>query len=322
MSPVTDPAPRAATPLVRFDEVHVAFTNGLRAPVHALRGFNMEIAPGAVVGLLGPNGSGKTTAISCLLGLLRPQAGVVELAGAPVIADLPAAPSLRVGVLLEDTRLPPFLSVRGALATVGRLRGFHAEALTKEMDRVIAESGVEAILERRVNVLSKGQSRRVGLATALVSDPPLLILDEPSAGLDVDAREEFNEIARGLRRQGRTVLIASHLLSDIESTCSHIAIVQAGKVRLYASAHELLRDARQQHSEKDYYVDDSSVIELARLGIRYEESRYPGLVRLAFEEPESVLLGRLAAAGLAPARVEPRVNLTSVYLEATANPRQ
>lgn len=103
-------APAAA---VRFDDLHMVFVNALRMPVHALRGFSMEIPEGAVVGLLGPNGSGKTTAISCLLGLLRPQRGSVFLFGERVGADLPTTAQERIGVLLEDTRLPPFVAARG-----------------------------------------------------------------------------------------------------------------------------------------------------------------------------------------------------------------
>jgi len=307
----------AAAPAVRFDDLHMVFSNGIKRPVEALRGFSMDVPPGAVLGLLGPNGSGKTTAISCLLGLLRPQRGAVYLRGERVRADLPSHPAKRIGVLLEDTRLPPFLSVRAALAAVCRLRGFSGHRLRAEMDRVVAQARVEPLLDRRVAVLSKGQARRVGLAAALVGDPPLLILDEPSAGLDVSAREEFNELVRSLRGQTRTVMIASHLLGDVESTCTHVAIIQSGRIRLYQTAEQLMREARERRAEKDIHVEGTLAPELDRLGVRHEPSRYPGLVRLHVEEPEHVLIGRLAAERIVPARIEPRVNLVSVYLELT-----
>jgi ABC-2 type transport system ATP-binding protein len=306
-----------AEPTLRLDELRMVFASGLKPPVQALQGLTMEIPQGAVVGLLGPNGSGKTTAISCVLGLLRPQAGSVSLWGERVGYDLPPAADKRIGVLLEDTRLPPFLSVRGALAAVCRIRGFEGKAVKVELDRVVGAAGVEALLDRRVADLSKGQARRVGLAAALVGDPPLLILDEPSAGLDVNAREDFNALVRGLRGGTRTVLIASHLLSDIESTCTHIAIIQAGRIVVHQTAEQLLREARQRCSEKDIHVDGTLTGELERLGVRFETSRYPGLVRLIVEEPEHELIGRLAAQRIVPARIEPRVNLVSVYLELT-----
>jgi ABC-2 type transport system ATP-binding protein len=307
-------APSAA---VRFEDLDMVFASGRRAPVRALAGFTMEVPRGAVVGLLGPNGSGKTTAISCLLRLLRPQDGAVYLWGERLGHDLPRSEEARIGVLLEDTRLPPFLSVRDALATVCHIRGLHGQALAAETDRVVAQTHLEPLLERRVAVLSKGQSRRVGLAAALVGDPPLLILDEPSAGLDVRAREEFNELLRGLRNGTRTVMIASHLLSDIESTCTHIAIVQAGRIRLFQPAETLLREARAKHAERDIHVEDTLAPTLTGMGVRFEPSRHPGLVRLVLEEPEHELIGRLAAQRIVPARIEPRVNLVTVYLEVT-----
>src|SRR5258708_4478160 len=305
---------------VGFADVDMVFGSGLRSPVQALRGFTMDIPEGSVVGLLGPNGSGKTTAISCLLGLLSPQRGAVYLRGERVDGQLPPSIEARAGVLLEDTRLPPFLSVRAALTTVGRIRGFASGALRAEIDRVVATTRAESLLSRRVAVLSKGQARRVGLAAALVGDPPLLILDEPSAGLDVNAREEFNELIRGLRGNTRTVLIASHLLGDIESTCTHVAIIRAGRILVHQTAEQLLREARQRDAEKDFHVEGSLAAELTRLGIRFEGSRYPGLVRLIVEEPEHELMGRLAAARIVPTRIEPRVSLVSVYLDLTGGP--
>jgi ABC-type multidrug transport system ATPase subunit len=115
----------------------------------------------------------------------------------------------------------------------------------------------------------------------------------------------------------RTVLIASHLLGDIESTCTHVAIIQAGRIRLFETAEQLLREARQRHAEKDIHVEGTLTAELERLGVRFKPSRYPGLVRLLVEEPEHELIGRLAAQRIVPARIEPRVNLVSVYLEVT-----
>jgi ABC-2 type transport system ATP-binding protein len=314
--PVSPSATRSA---VRFDDVHMVFTNKLKRPVQALRGLSVDIEQGSIVGMLGPNGSGKTTAISCVLGLLRPQAGRILLWDEPLRDNLPSGHDKRIGVLLEDTRLPPFLSVQAAIETVCRLRGLAGPQVAAERDRVVAETHSEGLLTRRVAVLSKGQARRVGLAAALVGDPPLLILDEPSAGLDIDGREEFNALVRSLKGAAsrRTVLIASHLLGDIESTCTHVAIVDRGRILLFRTAVELLAEARQRCSDKDIHVEATFAAELEQLGVRTQPSRYPGLVQLLVEEPEHELIGRLAARRIVPARIEPRVNLVSVYLEAT-----
>jgi len=302
-------------PAVRFSGVRMVFANALRRPVQALRGFDLEVAPGSVVGLLGPNGSGKTTALSCLLGLLQPQEGEVWLWGRRVEGSITRKDGLLVGVLLEDTKLPPFLSVRSALTLVCRVRGLSGASLRKELDRVVEQSRCEALLAHRVAVLSKGQARRVGLAAALVGDPELLVLDEPSAGLDVSAREEFNDLVRGLRDGRRTLIIASHLLSDVESTCSHVAIIRDGVVLVHDESERMLKEARARCDDKDFYVDQSFAATLTELGVAFGPSKYPGLVRLEVQGPEHELMLRLAGAHIVPSRIEPRVNLVSVYLE-------
>jgi len=315
---MAEPAPASTRPAemaLRFEGVRMVFANALRRPVEALRGFNLSVAPGAVVGLLGPNGSGKTTALSCLLGLLQPQEGEVWLWGRRVEGSIARDDGLLVGVLLEDTKLPPFLSVRSALSLVCRVRGFHGAALRTELRRVVEQSRCESLLDHKVAALSKGQARRVGLAAALVGDPELLVLDEPSAGLDVSAREEFNGLVRGLRDGRRTMLIASHLLSDVESTCSHVAIIRDGVVLVHDQAERMLREARARCDQKDFYVDQGHAETLTQLGVGFSASKYPGLVLLRVEGPEHELMLRLAGARIVPSRIEPRVNLVSVYLE-------
>ena len=304
--------------VVRLEDVHMVFSRRIRKPVYALQGLNLQVEEGTILGLLGPNGCGKTTTISCLLGLLRPQRGEVclwekRVAGDPR-EDLPDI----YGVLLEDTKLPPFLNVKSALTVVCRMRDFRGRALAKERSRVIDMAHIQDLLKRRISVLSKGQARRVGLAAALVGDPPLLILDEPSAGLDVSAREEFNDLVRSLRDDHRTIIIASHLLSDIEKTCTHIAIMQNGRIILYQDSETLFSRAREEKGEKDIFVDQKYAKDLDSLGVKFSPARYPGLVLILVEEPEHELLLKLASAKIVPSRIEPKVNLVSLYLDATA----
>jgi ABC-2 type transport system ATP-binding protein len=300
--------------VAHLDDVHMVFSSGLKPPVWALRGLTLALPRGAVLGLLGPNGAGKTTAISCLLGLLEPQVGVVTMWGRRLYASRGRREGRLCGALLEDTRLPPFLSVRTALAAVGAIR--HVPNPARELDRVVALTAIEGLLSRRVAVLSKGQARRVGLAAALIGDPPLLILDEPSAGLDAESRVEFENLVRGLRDARRTMLIASHLLGDVEATCSHIAVVRDGRVLLAGRSSELLADARQGQSS-DVYVDALAVSKLDELGISHETARYPGLVLLRSDKPEEDLFAALAGARVVPRRVEPRVSVLSLYLDVT-----
>lgn len=302
-----------------FKDVHMVFSPGVKKPVHALQGLSFKVAPGSIVGLLGPNGCGKTTAISCLLGLLHPQRGEVFLWGRPINGNLPQDPAAICGVLLEDTKLPPFLDVKSALIVVCRMRGFLKNQVKGELHRVIEMTRIESLLKRRISVLSKGQARRVGLAAALVGDPPLLILDEPSAGLDVSAREEFNELVRNLRGSQRTMVIASHLLSDIESTCTHIAIMGNGRIILYQDSEKLLRQAREESGEKEIFVDQKYADNLKALGIPFVYSKYPGQLLLTSKEPELELFRKLIAACIVPSRIEPKVNLVSLYLDLTGD---
>jgi len=297
----------------RFMEVQMVFNSGFRRPVWALRGLTLDLPRGAIMGLLGPNGAGKTTAISCLLGLLEPQAGEVLVWGRRVSGAAPQD-GTRCGTLLEDTRLPPFLSVGAALAVVATLRRV-AKPRT-ELDRVVALTGIAELLSRRVAVLSKGQARRVGLASALIGNPPLLVLDEPSAGLDADARVEFEALVRGLQDGQRTMLIASHLLGDVEATCSHIAVVRDGEVILSGRSSELLADARRGRAS-DVHVDAHHAATLDGERIGHEASRYPGLVLLRGDLPEEELFAVLSRARIVPRRVEPRVSVLSLYLDAT-----
>lgn len=296
-----------------FEDVHVVFTRRFAPPVWALRGFNLSVPRGAVLGLLGPNGAGKTTCISCLLSLIEPQVGAVYLWGRPVRQVRPE-PGASWGVLLEDTRLPPFLSVLDALKVVCSLRGVPDPAT--EIDRVVALTSVAELTRRTVVTLSKGQARRVGLAAALIGDPPLLVLDEPSAGLDPEARIEFDELVRALRDGQRTILIASHLLGDLEATCSHVAIVREGRVALSGRADDILREARAGRAS-DVHVDASAAPVLESLGIAHEPSRYPGLVRLRTDVADEEIFAILGKAQIVPKRVEPRVSILSVYLDAT-----
>jgi ABC-type multidrug transport system ATPase subunit len=155
----------------------------------------------------------------------------------------------------------------------------------------------------------------VGLAAALVGDPPLLVLDEPSAGLDAEARVDFEKLVQQLRDNQRTLVVASHLLGDVESTCSHIAVIRDGRAVLSGKSDELLGEARRGQTS-DVHDDASAAASLAALGIQHEASRYPGLVLLRFTMPEEELFIALAGARIVPRRVEPRVSILSLYLDA------
>ena len=306
-----------AAPVVLFDDVHMVFTSKLKKPIYALRGLTLRIEAGSVVGLLGPNGCGKTTAVSCLTGLLFPQQGNIRLWGKPVEKAVVHPRRNRIGVVLEDTRLPPFLTVKGALSSVCSLRNIPKKDMPRELERVIAITGVEPLLAHRINGLSKGQARRVGVASALISDPPLLIMDEPASGLDVAARIEFNDLIRNLRDGKRTILITSHLLSDVENTCTHIAIMQSGAIKVFDQTGQLIDNG---DNDIDIYIHDKHTPALDQMGLPYTGCKYPRLVQLAADSvPACDILGMLSRHAVVPRRIEPKADLISYYIAITDN---
>ena len=308
-----------APPAVRIRDLHMLFPVRWGRPVYALKGIDLDVPAGAVFGLLGPNGCGKTTMLSCLLALLWPQSGEMQIAGHTVGRE-PFDPRSRpYGVLLEDTRLPPFLTVGEALTTLAVLRGFERPQLAGEVGRVAERCGITGLLARHVGVLSKGQARRVGLAAALVGDPPLLLLDEPSSGLDVAARVEFEAMLRSLNDGRRTVVLASHFLGDVQNTCTHVAIMRDGRILGTGRTADIVgRGEASGEAGSDVYVDESAEPRLVEIGLESGASRYEGLRRVVSTLGDEELLARLLAAGIVPKRMEPRTSLLSVYLSLTA----
>ena len=209
-----------------------------RPKVWALRGLNLRIQPGEIFGLLGPNGSGKTTAIKLLLGLLHPTRGSVTVFGRPA-ADVRKNRDL--GYLPEESYLYTFLSGEETLRFYGRLFGLRG----KRLERRVADLLDLVRLDRRarkraLKEYSKGMSRRIGLAQALINDPKFVLLDEPTTGLDPIGTREIKDLILEMKAQGRTVLMSSHLLADVEDVCDRIAILVRGEMRECGRVRELL----------------------------------------------------------------------------------
>ena len=190
--------------------------------VQALQGFSLDLRPGQITALLGPNGAGKSTAIGLLLGLLRVQRGQVSLFGQP---PQQRSARLRLGAMLQRTDLPDSLRVGEHLQLFAR---YYANPLP--VDEVLALVGLQAQSQRRYSALSGGQQRRVQLALALVGRPQLLVLDEPTVGMDLDSRQAFREALRQCRQRGCAVLLATHDLPEVEGLADRIALVRHGQL--------------------------------------------------------------------------------------------
>ncbi|MBK9516518.1 MAG: ABC transporter ATP-binding protein [Anaeromyxobacter sp.] len=201
---------------------------GLRArKVEALADLDLAVAPGSVYGFVGPNGAGKSTTIKVLVGLVRASAGSATLFGTPV--DDPRA-RLTVGYLPENPSFHDFMRPLEVMRYLGRLSGLSGADLDRRALALLERVGLGHALDLSVRKFSKGMVQRLGLAQALVHDPPLLVLDEPMSGLDPIGRKEVRDLVVELGRQGKTIFFSTHILSDVESICDRVGMLLKGRL--------------------------------------------------------------------------------------------
>jgi len=199
-----------------------------RQKVRALKGLDLEVRRGEVFGLLGPNGSGKTTTIKLMLGLLFPTSGQALVFGRDA-TDV--SKNRRLGYLPEESYLYKFLNAEETLDFYGRLFNIPAVERRERVNRLISEVKLDWARRRQLKEYSKGMTRRIGLAQALINDPELILLDEPTTGLDPMGSREMKDTILRLRDEGKTVLLCSHLLPDIQDVCDRIAILHSGELK-------------------------------------------------------------------------------------------
>jgi ABC-2 type transport system ATP-binding protein len=209
-----------------------------RSKVHALVGLDLSIERGEIFGLLGPNGSGKSTTIKLLLGLIFPTSGK-----ATVFGHAPGTPTVnqRLGYLPEESYLHRFLTGEETVDFYGRLFGLPRHERRRRTAELLDLVGLDRRARvRQLREYSKGMSRRIGLAQALVNDPDLLLLDEPTSGLDPLGTREMKDLILHLKSQGKTILLSSHLLADVQDVCDRIGILDRGRLKELGRVRDLL----------------------------------------------------------------------------------
>ncbi|MEM6331518.1 MAG: ABC transporter ATP-binding protein [Planctomycetota bacterium] len=209
-----------------------------REKVRALKALDLEVRKGEIFGLLGPNGSGKTTTIKLLLGLLFPTEGQALVLGKDA-SDV--GKNERVGYLPEESYLYRFLNAEETLDFYGRLFKIPTHVRKERIDKLIDMVKIGRARKRQLREYSKGMTRRIGLAQALINEPDLILLDEPTSGLDPIGTREMKDMILGLRDQGKTVVMCSHLLADVQDVCDRIAILHQGELKESGRVDTLLK---------------------------------------------------------------------------------
>ena len=244
-----------------------------KAPVDAVRGLDLAIEEGECFGLLGPNGAGKTTTIEIIEGLLEPTSGDVEVLSMKW-GHQDDEIRQRIGISLQDTKLAEKLSV---LETLTLFRSFYRRGL--DPDETMRRVSLEEKAAAWVGKLSGGQKQRLAVACALVGDPDLLFLDEPTTGLDPQARRQLWDIVRDFRSSGRTVLLTTHYMDEAERLCDHVAIVDQGKVIALGSPRELIASLGGEH------IIDFSIAPNGKPELQTPELQVlPGVQSVRFED--------------------------------------
>jgi ABC-2 type transport system ATP-binding protein len=210
-----------------------------RKKVRALNSLSLEVKKGEVFGLLGPNGSGKTTTLKLLLGLLFPTEGQVSILGRPA-SDV--TKNEKIGYLPEESYLYRFLNAEETLDFYGRLFNMPADVRRERSRKLIERVGLTHARRRPLKEYSKGMTRRIGLAQALINEPELILLDEPTSGLDPIGSRDMKDMIVKLKEEGRTVVMCSHLLADVQDVCDRIAILDGGELKVLGRVQELLKD--------------------------------------------------------------------------------
>ena len=225
-----------------------------RQKVRALKALDLQIHKGEIFGLLGPNGSGKTTTIKLLLGLLFPTSGEISILG-KTASDV--GKNEKIGYLPEESYLYRFLNAEETLDFYGRLFKMSGPVRRQRVSQLINMVGLESAKKRQLREYSKGMTRRIGLAQALINDPDLILLDEPTSGLDPIGTKNMKDLILELREQGKTIIMSSHLLADVQDVCDRVGILYQGELKELGRVGDLLQVSDQTEFRAENLSEDA-----------------------------------------------------------------
>ena len=276
-------------PAVQIDNITKIFPVPLRRQrVVAVKNLSLSVESGGIYGLLGPNGSGKSTTLKILLGLVTPDSGSARIFG----ADCRSYRSRReVGFLPENPYFYKFLTAAETLRFYGKVCGIPARDLSKRIPELLDLVGLADARDRRVGGFSKGMLQRIGLAQALIQDPRLLVLDEPTAGVDPAGSHQIRDLILALKKRGKTILLTSHLLEQVQEICDRVGIMARGEMVREGPLEELVAVKNQTE-----FIVENATPELAE-----------GIARLVRESPARLVATR-----------QPQRSLETVFLELTS----
>jgi ABC-2 type transport system ATP-binding protein len=295
---------RLVSTLIRVTGLRKEFRQGFfMRRVLAVKGVSFEVESGEIFGFLGPNGAGKTTTIKMLTGLIAATGGEATLFGDPVPSQRALS---RVGFLPENPYVYPYLSPTEFVELCARLSGLSARAARDRTRQVLDQVGVLYAADRPVRRLSKGMLQRTGLAAALVSDPELLILDEPMSGLDPVGRKEVRDLILEERKNGRTIFFSTHILSDVETMCDRVAILRRGEVVVSGRLGDLLRKEVRRTDVVVLGASDEFAAECEGSGCTVQRLGTRLVLGIEGEANVAVILKRALALGLSVSEVTPR----------------
>jgi ABC-2 type transport system ATP-binding protein len=286
--------------------------------VAAVDGIDLTVPVGSVYGFLGPNGSGKTTTIRMLLGLLRPERGTVRLMGG---SPRDAASLARVGALVERPALYPYLSARENLLLFATLAGMTGHEADRAIDEALSVVGLGAVARRKAGGFSTGMLQRLSMALVLLRNPSLVILDEPTNGLDPGGVVDVRALIAELARSGRTVFLSTHVLTEVEQLCDRVAVLQRGRLVADGLTRELLERGQRLAIGFDTHEEAArAAAVLAEAAIATEiAGDDKDALRVSLDGPSPSAINRLLAEhDLHPAElVVRRASLESVFLDLT-----